>query len=471
MNKPIPSSAPPPEASAPERRWKVGTLTYTKGGLVVLFAWLLWGDFAWMIKERAAMPIAQLLLRQLQASDFFVGLAVGSVPAALAMVLGPIISVRSDRHRGRWGRRIPYLLVPTPFMVLGIVGLAFAPRLGVALDGWMGASSPGVHACRLIAFSFFWGLFEIFTTIANAVFNALIADVVPDVVAGRFFGMFRAIGLLSGIVFNLWGIGIAEQHMTAILIGVGLVYGIGFALMCLRVKEGEYPPAPVIPPDRSLNWWQPLRNYARECFTNPHYVWIFVAMMLGGVAGAPINSFGIFFAKSLNMSMETYGRLLVLTFSISFALSFLIGWLADRFHPLRVGMAAIGTYGVMMLWGGWAATDATRFGIAFVAHGVLMGAFMTGSWSISQRLYPKAKFAQFYSAAGLVNGLSYVIVPPLIGAFLDATGHVYRYTFYASGVLGLLGVLAFFVSYRRFLALGGDAHYVPPGDVPAAAQS
>jgi MFS family permease len=125
----------------------------------------------------------------------------------------------------------------------------------------------------------------------------------------------------------------------------------------------------------------------------------------------------------------------------------------------------------MMLWGGWVATDATRFGIAFVAHGVLMGAFLTGSWSISQRLYPKAKFAQFYSAAGLVNGLSYVIVPPLIGAFLDASGHVYRYTFYASGVLGLLGVLAFFVSYRRFLALGGDAHYVPPGDVPAAVQS
>jgi Na+/melibiose symporter-like transporter len=346
MNKPIPTSAPRPEAVTPERRWKVGTLTYTKGGLVVLFAWLLWGDFAWMIKERAAMPIAQLLLRQLQASDFFVGLAVGSLPAALAMVLGPIISVRSDRHRGRWGRRIPYLLVPTPFMVLGIVGLAFAPRLGVALDGWMGASSPGVHACRLIAFSFFWGLFEIFTTIANAVFNALIADVVPDAVAGRFFGMFRAVGLLSGIVFNLWVIGIAEQHMTAILIGVGLVYGIGFALMCLRVREGEYPPVPAIPSDRTVNWWQPLRNYARECFTNPHYVWIFVAMMLGGVAGAPINSFGIFFAKSLNMSMETYGRLLVLTFSISFALSFLMGWLADRFHPLRVGMTAIGLYGL-----------------------------------------------------------------------------------------------------------------------------
>ena len=37
--------------------WRVGTLTYTGGALAVLFCWLLWGDFAWSMKERAIGPI------------------------------------------------------------------------------------------------------------------------------------------------------------------------------------------------------------------------------------------------------------------------------------------------------------------------------------------------------------------------------------------------------------------------------
>jgi hypothetical protein len=33
-------------ASAPRKIWTVGTLTFTFSGLMLLFFWLLWGDFA-----------------------------------------------------------------------------------------------------------------------------------------------------------------------------------------------------------------------------------------------------------------------------------------------------------------------------------------------------------------------------------------------------------------------------------------
>jgi hypothetical protein len=46
---------------SPSKTWAVGTLTYTAGGLAVLFLWLLFGDFAWNIKQRAVDPVAQLL--------------------------------------------------------------------------------------------------------------------------------------------------------------------------------------------------------------------------------------------------------------------------------------------------------------------------------------------------------------------------------------------------------------------------
>jgi Na+/melibiose symporter-like transporter len=43
-------------------------------------------------------------------------------PGAVALVLGPIISYKSDRHRGKWGRRIPFLMATTPIAAFGMIG-------------------------------------------------------------------------------------------------------------------------------------------------------------------------------------------------------------------------------------------------------------------------------------------------------------------------------------------------------------
>ena len=44
------SDTPLPDLTQPKNKWSVGTLTYTAAGLAVLFALLLWGDFAWSMK-------------------------------------------------------------------------------------------------------------------------------------------------------------------------------------------------------------------------------------------------------------------------------------------------------------------------------------------------------------------------------------------------------------------------------------
>ncbi|MCZ8077058.1 MAG: hypothetical protein O9341_23320 [Paucibacter sp.] len=139
---PVLSSGPVPAAASrgqhwrdrwAQARWSNGTLVYGSSGLVLLFALLLLGDFAWSLKERAVTPVAQVLLKQMQASDVFIALVVGSVPAGLGLLLGPIVAVRSDRHRGRWGRRIPYL---------------FLPRLSSSCPWWAWPSRPSsVRRC------------------------------------------------------------------------------------------------------------------------------------------------------------------------------------------------------------------------------------------------------------------------------------------------------------------------------------
>jgi len=62
--------AEPAQATAHgQKLWRTGTLVYTTAGLVVLFCWLLWGDFAWQMKERSVTSVVQLMFLKFQASD------------------------------------------------------------------------------------------------------------------------------------------------------------------------------------------------------------------------------------------------------------------------------------------------------------------------------------------------------------------------------------------------------------------
>jgi MFS family permease len=463
---PVPST--PESESAPElangaKRWRVGTLTYGTAGLIALFCWLLWGDFAWNMKERAIIPMAQLLLKQFQASDLILGLLVTSLPSALGLLLGPIISVRSDRHRGRWGRRIPYLLIPTPLAAAAMVAMGYTPQLADALHAILGENGPDILRCRLIVFGVLWTFFEIFTVIANSVFGGLINDVVPEAVIGRFFGLFRAVGLLAAIIFNFWLIGHAEEYYRLIFITLGLLYGIGFSLMCVMVKEGEYPPpSPAPAGGLAARLLGPIKAYVKECASSPYYIWLFAAIMLGNLAFQPVNAFDVPYMKSIGMETEQFGHLRALSYTISLVLAFNIGWMADKFHPLRLGIATLAFYGLVAIWGGIFAHSTAIFSVAYVAHTVVSGMFFTGTASIGQRLYPRVKFAQFASAAGIMTAFGFMVLTPALGHILDITGHVYRHTFFIGGALALLGCGAFFVVYRQFLRLGGHAGYRAP---------
>lgn len=448
---------------APRRIWQAGTLTYTSGGLAVLFFWLLWGDFAWLMKERSAPAIVQLLLKQFHASDLLTGLLLGSLPQAMATVVTPIIAYRSDRHRGKWGRRIPYLLIPTPITVAAMLGLAFCVPLGHGLHDLLGAASPGSNACVLLALSIAWSLFEFGTYIVHAVFHGLINDVVPNELLGRFYGLFRGVGLAAGVLFNYWIFGKAEDYYTWIFIALAALYGVGFTLMCLRVKEGRYPPIPQAAPGERRGAVAAVKTYFRECFSHPYYLLAFTVLSLGWGAFIPANIFNVFFAKSVGMSMDTFGKCLALTFLVSFALSVPLGWLADRFHPIRAGLVALLLYGVAMLFGGILVENDRSFAVAFIAHGVLSGTWMTLIASFPQRLFPRARFAQFNSAVGVVQHLTSMAIGPLIGAMLDTLNHDYNYTYIASAVIALSGVVVWFFLYLRFKAFGGVREYRPPG--------
>ncbi|MDI1249181.1 MAG: MFS transporter [Lacunisphaera sp.] len=456
-----PSTNPPPAPAAGDKKtWSVGTLSYTAGGLALLFVWLLFGDFAYMMRERSAAPVAQLMLKKYQATDFVTGIFLLTIPWTIILIAGPTMSYWSDRYRSRRGRRLPFLLLPTPFVTLAMFGLAFSPRIGPVLHRLFGGDPATVNHTILLTMGFFWMVFEIGVVISNAVFNGLINDVVPREWLGRFYGLFRAVGLGAGILFNYKIIGHAEQNYTLILASIGLIYGVGFTLMCLRVKEGDYPPP--VAAARSNPVLGAIGDYFRDCFAKPYYLWVFIFLGLANTAFVPVNLFAIYAAKSYGLTMETYGKYLVVTFICSFFLAFPLGWMADRFHPLRVGLGALLLYAAMMLAGFLWIHDPKSFGLVFLAHGILSGTFFTGTAAISQMLFPQLKFAQFAAAAGLIAAFMNMLLGPVLGALLDGLGSDYRFTFLVGSVLAVISIgLGLFV-HRRWQQHGGPAGYVAP---------
>ena len=125
-----PFSDAQPSAAKDPNRFKIGTLTYTKAGLITLFLFLLWGDFCFTIMETVVPSILPLELNAFGAPNWMLGLVITTVPNVMAAGLNPIISVRSDRFRSRWGRRVPFLFLPTPFVALFMVLLGYAAPIG-----------------------------------------------------------------------------------------------------------------------------------------------------------------------------------------------------------------------------------------------------------------------------------------------------------------------------------------------------
>jgi len=453
-------------------------------GLVALFGWLLCGHFAWSMRDRSVGPMAQWYLGDLKVPNVLFGLLLTSFPALVGLILGPIIAVKSDRHRGKWGRRIPFLLVTTPFAAFGMIGLGLTPVLaewlhslgasGSPFGGWLhqalGDSTSGAWLLSMlenkmvvsvVCFSVFWAAFEVATIIGYSVFGGLINDVVPPELLGRFYGLFRTVSLLDGIIFNYWIMGKVPAHFTLILVIIAVFYGAAFMWVCLKVKEGSYPPpapAEAVPRGRV----DAVASYFKESFSRPYYVFVFVMLMTGSLSFIPVNSFSIPYASSLGMDMTAYGHCIAVTFAISLCLAYFLGWMADKFHPMRVSMVSLAGYIVVTLAGFvWVKTPES-FAIALVAHGVLSGCYFTGAASLAQRLFPRSKFGQFSSAGGLFGSLSMMAIGPAMGALVDLTGRNYRYTFMIGGLLALVALISAWLVYVRFMRLGGPKGYVAP---------
>lgn len=443
--------------------YRCGSLTYTFGALLALFFWLLWGDFAWAMKDRGLGGAVTVMIRSLNVSDFTYSL-IFAFPTFTNIFICPVVSYLSDRHRGRWGRRIPFLMFSTPFVVLGVIGIGFSPMLGQFIHGLI----PGIsaHMASLIWFCIFWVMLDFGTTLSMGLSNALINDVVPKELLGRLFALYRMVSLGAGIIFNYWLLGKVAAYYIWIFSGMGILYGLGLLSICLKVKEGEYPPPPPEKTGKEAAWTYRIFgaacNYFKQSFSIPYYRWLMLALMFSALSAVPFNNFALLYSNSIGVTDDAYGKVLALTYAISMIMTWPFGYLVDKFHPLRLTIVAQSLYFVTMLLGFFLVHDVNSFRAALLAHGVVSGMYFTVSASLSLRLFPKSLFAQFCSANALVFSAAITVFMPMMGKLFDLLDHQYQYLFLFGSILTFISVLLLLVIFGYYKKLGGDANYTPP---------
>ena len=224
-------------------------------------------------------------------------------------------------------------------------------------------------------------------------------------------------------------------------------------------------------------------EYFRQCFSVPYYRWIIVALLLASISFQPINNFAIQYAEAINVPDSTFGQLLAITYCFSIVLSYPLGSLADRFHPIRTSFVSLVAYSALMLVG-WLVVGnpwqkeityhipglmsepktlvMSSFAIVFIIHGVVSGCYFTLSSSLPLRLFPGSIFAQFASANAMILALGTTITAPAFGYFLDVQDSNYHLLFLLGAVLSLISAVAFVKIHFYYKRFGGDPGYVAP---------
>jgi hypothetical protein len=344
--------------------------------------------------------------------------------------------------------------------------------------------------------------------------------VVPEHLLARFMSWFRVLGTVSAACYSFFIFPYSGTHGTQIFLGAACLYMVGFGLMCWNVREGKYPDPPKISggKDRAAM----IATYGEECHSNRIYLYLWLTTFVGCIGGGTFG-FNLFLQKSVGLDMAHIG---MITGTTSVMVSVLIlgsGWLADRYHPMRVVFAAqvLGwiTFPLSFIWifwqpgahAYWQFHLPLKAAVAYVynhigpllAHLPLLGQYihtmdpvapfqvqkvflycilttigisapiaaLGGMWDpvMLMRIFPRSRYGQFCSTNAVWRSVGGIIGAPLVGLFLGAiiapkVGSRERaYAYMPVFQVGFTVLAAFFFLkyYQTWKRLGADDYVAP----------
>jgi maltose/moltooligosaccharide transporter len=447
------AAATPATARKKSDFYAVGTLRYTQTGLYVLFFWLMWNDFSIMLLEQVG-SLTQFLMKDLGAT--YTEIASVGTFGMIGMWINPVFSVWSDRHRGRLGRRRPFLFATTPFLAFFLMITPYMPdfyRYMVKFP-WAATILSYIPMNGPVLFLVIDGvIIGLFNTMVLTVFSYLYWDVVPEIVLGRFTSLSKVATALATFVWMFYFFGYGEHHMKGVYMGVSMFCLVIYLTSVWQIKEGEYPP----PDERKKGGMMaPVRAFFVECYSKPYFLWIFAGFSLFQIGNLGNDYRTFYLHYDLKLNLDQIGKASAIPQLLIIALGFGVGALADRLKPVRLmpslsflwALTSFGAYFFVRSQLSWLIWY-TLINLAIFAQGVLMGA-------LTPELYPREKLGQFCAASATMQTVICGVMRPFVGMFFTYI-HYLRFSFLWSAFFDFLGALIFIKVYHNWRKLKGHA--------------
>ena len=451
------------------RTWRVGTLVYNRRTLVNVFIWMLWGDFClYLMDAGVGNNLILIQFKKYGASNTLIAIVKTSLVELIILVLCPIVSTWSDRHRSRLGRRIPFMLYVTPLLALFLMLVGLSPSIAQ----WIKSISPhflaGIPVAGLTIglLTVTYAAYKFCDIFPQSVYYYLWADVIPPQVMGTFTCLFRVISTLGVLVFNKYLLKYCDDHPAAICIGAASLYMVSFLLLCWQVKEGQYPPPPpAATGPRGPRTLEYVKRFFRECFSHSFYWKYYLCLLCFNVGFAPFRDYLIFYGKDLKLDLGSYGNIMATQNLVQMAIYLCLGPIVDRLHPLRTGI-----FGYLLIFAAALCSflfihSSSSFGVWVVITFAAIAIFQGATTSLGPRLLPATHYGQFGAASAMVFHFGQMIFTPMLGVITDHYGNWTIFPWLCA--FSAVGVLLLYLVYRDWKTLGGDEAYVPPStDTP-----